>query len=66
MILQAEILLTGWRSSIGKHALVVLEEFWNADDELRESPENRAKYVKWALDGFNFVYKAPENEVRAK
>jgi hypothetical protein len=50
MILQAEILLTGWRSSIGKHALAVLEEFWNADDELWESPENRVKYVKWALE----------------
>jgi len=58
--------LTGWHSSIGKHALAVLEEFWNADDELQESAENRAKYVSWALNGFNFVYKAPESKVCAK
>ena len=43
----------------------MLKEFFDEDKDLRDSPDNRAEYVNWALDNFNFVYRDPDHKVRS-
>ena len=63
-VAKSQVVLTAWRSSIGKSALSVLKDVFDSDSDLRESAENRAVFVRYALDGLRFVYKEPDRTVR--
>lgn len=56
--------MTNWRSALGKVSLRVVNAIWDSDLAAYDDPDERRGYVVWALEGYNFVYRNPENEVR--
>ena len=50
-------LADSWRSSIGSVALLIIITFFESQDDLKDSDENRAKFAEYALDKLRFCYK---------
>jgi hypothetical protein len=57
------VVLTAWRSTIGKSAVSALKDLFDSDPDLKASAENRAVFAKYALDDLRFVYKEPDSKV---
>lgn len=50
-------LADSWRSSIGSAALSVLIAYFESQEDLKDSDDNRAEFAEYALDKLRFCYK---------
>ena len=55
-------LADSWRSSIGSTALSILIAFFESQDNLRDSDENRAEFADYLLDKLRFCYKKADGD----
>ena len=55
-------LADSWCSSIGSVALSIIIAFFESQDDLKDSDENRAKFAEYALDKLQFCYKKADGD----
>jgi hypothetical protein len=55
-------LADSWRSAIGSSALSVLIAFFESQDKLRDSDENRAEFAEAALKQYRFCFKKADGD----
>lgn len=50
-------LADSWRSSIGSAALSIVTAYFELEEDLKDSDEDRAEFAEFALDKLRFCYK---------
>jgi hypothetical protein len=51
-----------YRSAIGSAAISILTAYFESQDELKDSDENRQEFAKYALDNLRFLYRRGDGD----
>lgn len=54
----------GWRSVMGSSAMAIVNAFFNATDEYRNSDKMRQEFADASLDQFRFIYRSAKGKDR--